>query len=194
MRTLIVVNHPSPDSLTRAAHQRVLDGLKRAGDDVRVLDLDAEQFDPRVTEAEKLQHTEHASSTPDLAHHVEALQWAQRLVLVYPTWFGGFPARLKGWFDRAWVMDVAFHLPEGTGRVRAGLKNIKRLEIVTTHGNSRLANFAQGNPGKLTVWRSLRVLCHPLCRRRYTPIYGLDTAEPDRITAWLDHVEELYAG
>lgn len=204
MRTLVVVTHPNPDSLTRAAFARVLAGLERAGDEVRVIDLDAEEFDPRLTAAEKRAHIEAVGPTSPatdardqeipLGHHSSDLRWAERLVLVYPTWFGGFPARLKGWFDRSWVQGVAFHFPEGGNRVRAGLRNIRRLEIVTTHGNTRWINLVQGNPGRLTVFRTLRLLCHPLCRRRWTAIYRLDRAAPDEIERWLDLVEARYAG
>ena len=40
------------------------------------------------------------SSRGDIAGHIENLRWAEALVLVYPTWWAGQPAMLKGWFDR----------------------------------------------------------------------------------------------
>lgn len=193
MRTLVVVNHPSPDGFARAALARVLAGLDRRGDDVRVIDLDAEDFDPRLTVEERRGHLDGPETKPQIADHAEALRWAERLVLVYPTWFGGFPARLKGWFDRVWVNGVAYDLPDGSTRVKAGLRNIRHLEVVTTHGSSRLLNVLQGNPGKLTVYRMLRLLCHPLCRRRFTAIYELDQADEGARAAWLDLVEKRYA-
>lgn len=193
MRSLIVVTHPSPEGLARRALQRVTAGLDRAGDEVRVIDLDASAFDPRLTTDEKRRHLEPPDTKPWIADHAEALRWAQRLVLVYPTWFGGFPARLKGWFDRTWITGVAYSLPEGSTRIHAGLTNIRRLEIVTTHGRSRWSNLANGNPGRLIVFRTLRLLCHPLCRRRFHAIYSASTATEADIAAWLDRLEETFA-
>lgn len=193
MRSLVVVTHPSPDGLARRALERVLTGLARAGDDVRVIDLDASDFDPRLTTDEKRRHLDPPCTKPWITEHADALRWAQRLVLVYPTWFGGFPARLKGWFDRAWITGVAYTLPEGSTRIHAGLKNIRQLEIVTTHGGSRWAALASGRPGRLIVFRTLRLLCHPLCRRRFHAIHSASTASDADVTAWLDGLEETFA-
>lgn len=192
-RTLVVVTHPSPEGLARQALVRVLAGLERRGDDVEVIDLDAEAFDPRLTLDEKRRHLDPPDTKPWVADHTAALQRAERLILVYPTWWGGFPARLKGWFDRTWITGVAYTLPEGSTRIHAGLKNIKRLEIVTTHGSSRLANTLQGNAGKLIAFRTLRLLCHPLCRRRFHAFYSAGSANPDQVATWLDGLEETFA-
>ncbi len=193
MHTLVVVTHPSPTSLTRAAFGRVLAGLESGGHEVRVIDLDAEGFDPRLSLDEKRRHLDPPESKPDLSEHFAALRWAERLVLVYPTWFGGFPARLKGWIDRSWASGVAFELPEGATRIHPGLRNIRRIEVVTSHGGSRLLNLLQGNPGKLTTFRMLRALCHPLCRRRFTAIYDIDRVDPATVSIWLDDIEKRYA-
>ncbi len=187
MRSLVVVTHPNPEGLARQALVRVVTGLERAGDEVRIIDLDAEGFDPRLTVDEKRRHLDPPESKPWIADHAEALHWAERLVLVYPTWFGGFPARLEGWFDRTWITGVAYSLPEGATRIHAGLTNIRRLEIVTTHADSRWSNVLGGRPGRLIVFRTLRLLCHPLCRRRFHPIYSVETASDDEIETWLEH-------
>lgn len=193
MRTLVVVTHPSPKGLARRALARVVAGLDRAGHEVRVVDLDAEDFDPRLSCDEKRRHLDPPETKPWVADHADALRWAERLVLVYPTWFGGVPARLKGWIDRTWITGVAYTLPDGATRIHAGLKNIRRLEIVTTHGGSRWSNLVGGRPGRLMVFRTLRLLCHPLCRRRFHAVYSAATASETDITAWLDGLEETFA-
>ena len=42
--------------------------------------------------------------------YVAALRRAEALLLVYPTWWFGPPAMLKGWIDRVWLPGVAFRL------------------------------------------------------------------------------------
>jgi putative NADPH-quinone reductase len=85
-------------------------------------------------------------------------------------------------------------LPEGSTRIHAGLTNIRRLEIVTTHGSSRTSNLLGGRPGRLIAFRTLRLLCHPLCRRRFHPIYSVTTASEADIESWLDRIEARFAG
>jgi len=191
-RTLVVVTHPHPDGLARRAFARVMTGLEQGRHETQVIDLDAEDFDPRLTTDEKRRHLDDPATKPWVAEHAAALQWAERLILVYPTWWGGAPARLKGWFDRTWITGVAYTLPEGSSRIHAGLKNIKHLEIVTTHGGSRWSNLLGGRPGRLIVFRTLRLLCHPLCRRRFRAFYSAATASEADVNAWLDSLEARY--
>jgi hypothetical protein len=56
---------------------------------------------------------------PSIASYADDLQWCDTLVLVYPTWWSGQPAMLKGWIDRVWVNGVAWTLPDGANRLRA---------------------------------------------------------------------------
>ncbi len=198
MKTLVVHYHPREDSLGRAAADRVIAGLTKAESPLRVLDLTAD-FDPVLTLEEwqrfhssKSDHSVHANETGELDEHFEALQWATRLILVHPTWHGGQPAEIKGWFDRVWMNGIAWELPEGKQNLRGLLKNIRRIEIVTTHGSSRLINTLQGDPGRITVFRNLRMMCHPLCRTRWNALYKVDRQTPEAITAWLDSVEERF--
>jgi putative NADPH-quinone reductase len=49
---------------------------------------------------------------PDLVAAQEAITWAQHIVFVYPTWWGGMPALLKGFIDRVFLPGFAFKYRE----------------------------------------------------------------------------------
>ena len=68
---------------------------------------------------------------PELQRYADDLRWAQALVLVYPTWWSGQPAMLKGWIDRVWVAGVAWDLPPGANVVRPLLRNVRRIVVIT---------------------------------------------------------------
>jgi NAD(P)H dehydrogenase (quinone) len=51
-----------------------------------------------------------------IEEYILALQRADALLLVYPTWWFGLPAMLKGWFVRVWVPGVAFSLRKASSR------------------------------------------------------------------------------
>lgn len=192
MRVLVVHCHPDPESFVAEVNRRVLVGLDRAGHEVRVRDLYAEGFDPLFGAEERHRHLE-PGPAPELADHVNDLQWCETLVLVYPTWWSAQPAMLKGWFDRVWVRGVAWELPDGADRLRPLLRNVRRIVVVTTHGSSKLMNALEGEAGKRTVTRSLRLMCHPRCRTSWWPLYDIDRSTETRRQEFLDRVEERAA-
>lgn len=188
MRSLVVYCHPDPASFTAATRDRVLAALTTLGDEVRVTDLYAEGFDPLFTADERGRHLEHGAH-PSLTGHVEDLQWCRQLVLVYPTWWSGQPAMLKGWVERVWVHGIAWELPAGADRIRGRLRNVRRIVAVTSHGSSKFTNSLEGEVGKRLVTRTLRALCHPLARTKWIALYNIDTATDEQRRAFLDRVE-----
>ncbi len=193
MNAYVVFCHPHHDSLAGAALDRVLRGLERGGHSVRMSDLYADGFEPALSLDAKtnqlVDHREHPAGRPALAGYIDSLTWCDTLVLVYPTWWGGQPAMLKGWFDRVWVTGVVYELPAGKNRITALLHNVKRIVVVTTHGSSKLVNAVQGEPGKRTVTRSLRALCNHWCRTDWLAMYAVDRATPEQCDRFLDRVE-----
>ncbi|MFM8857939.1 MAG: NAD(P)H-dependent oxidoreductase [Actinomycetota bacterium] len=188
---LVVHAHPNPDSFSHELRRRVESGIRRGGAAVRVRDLYAESFDPRLTLAERRSHLEPPSAKPHLQSYFEDLTWCDTIVFVHPTWWGAQPAMLKGWIDRVWVRGVAWELPEGARRLQPTLHNVRQLVTVTTHGSSRLVNALQGAPGKRIVNRSLRAICHPMCRTKWIALYRVDTADRSDREVFLERVEKM---
>ena len=192
MNVLVVHCHPDPASFVASARDRVVAALDRSGHVVRVTDLYAEGFDPCFDEHDRRTHLEPGAAAP-MRRHADDLRWCDALVLVYPTWWSGQPAMLKGWIDRVWVNGVAWSLPAGTTRLRPLLRNVRRIVVVTTHGSSKLVNSLQGEGGKRVVTRALRSLCSRRCRTTWVAMYGVDTSSAEARTAFLDRVERRIA-
>ncbi len=113
MNTLVVYAHPDPTSFVAAVRDSVLANLRMAGHHVRLVDLYADGFDARMTAEERTEHHHPRAVRPELDEYAHALRWAQAIVFVYPTWWAGQPAILKGWFDRVWTNEIAYRLVEG---------------------------------------------------------------------------------
>lgn len=191
MRVLVVHAHPDHDSFNHALLDRVVRGLRSADHEVRVRDLYAESFDSRLTRDEKRDHLSPPSTKPHLAEHFDELRWCDTLVFVHPTWWGAQPAVLKGWIDRVWACGVAWELPEGAKRLKPTLHNVRRIATFTTHGSPWRINALQGVPGKRIVNRSLRLICHPMCRTRWVALYRLDSSDPERRERFLRRAERV---
>ena len=187
-RALVVYCHPLDESFVAAVRDRVLTTLRAGGAEIRLTDLYADGFEPAFTATDRARHLE-PGADPSIQRHADDLVWCDTIVLVYPTWWSGQPAMLKGWIDRVWVNGVAWTLPDGANRLRPGLRNVRRLVAVTTHGSSKWLNMVEGESGKRTLTRSLRSMCHPLARTTWLALYGVDRASPERRAAFLDRVE-----
>lgn len=191
-RALVVHCHPLADSFVAAVRDRVVAALVAGGAEVRVDDLYAQSFDPTFSSAERTAHLD-PSADPSIRDYVDNLLWCDTLVLVYPTWWSGQPAMLKGWMERVWVCGVAWDLPEGADRLRPRLRNVRRLVAVTTHGSSKLVNAVEGEAGKRTLTRSLRAMCHPFARTHWIAMYGVDTSTDGERATFLATVDRRLA-
>ena len=177
MRTLVVYVHPVEGSYTSSVRDAIIQHLPSQHHEVRVRDLYAENFDPFLSATERALHHTPPTTRPELARDVEDLHWCEAIVFVYPTWWSGLPAMLKGWIDRTWMNEVAWSLPVGANTIRPRLTNIRRLVAVTTHGSSKVVNALQGEPGKRTISRSIRLMCNRWCRARWIALYSLDKSK-----------------
>ena len=96
--------HPRRDSRCGA----LFDALRRrplaGGVECRELLLSEMRFDPDVHALSP----EQQPLEPDLVRAQRDIAWAEHLVLVYPTWWGTFPALLKGFLDRVMTPGFAF--------------------------------------------------------------------------------------
>src|SRR5262249_37653028 len=149
--------------------------------------LYAERFDPVMPADERRTYNEHAPADPALAPHIEHLRWAEAVIFVYPTWWYGLPAMLKGWFDRVWAKDVSFAL-EGNGMVTPLMSHVRKLGVITTCGAPRWLSLFMGQPGKKTILRGIRSICARRCRTMFLAQYLMDTATPGDRAAFLKRV------
>jgi putative NADPH-quinone reductase len=189
----VVYCHPLETSFAAAARDRVVAGLATGGHEVRLLDLYADGFRPEMSAWENEHHLDASTNKPEILRYAADLQWCDVLVLVYPTWFSGQPAMLKGWFDRIWVRDIAYELPEGTNTIKPALHNVRKIMVVTTHGSPKWVNAIQGEGGKRTAFRAVRLVCNPRTRTKWLALYGIDTATTTRRTWFLRRVERTMA-
>ena len=112
---LVVTCHPLEDSLCRHLADRVTGQLGQTECRVTRCDLYQSGFSPVLTAEERRSYYEAGYDWPEVGRETEALKAAEILVLVFPTWWFGYPAMLKGWFDRVCAPGVAFdHDPDRT--------------------------------------------------------------------------------
>lgn len=172
MRILMVACHPRADSYSAALREAARTALQAAGHQVVLRDLYAEGFAPAMSAAEHARCHDAGRNEAGIEDHVADLRTAEALVLVYPTWWYGMPAMLKGWFDRIWLAGIAFRL--GEGAIQPLLTNIRRIAVVTTYGSPRWLLWAIGWPDRRLMGRGIRRLCARGCRLDWLYLHRMD--------------------
>lgn len=207
-RSLVIHAHPDPDSFSAAVRDRAVAALRRAGGDVELIDLYRPRYEPAMTEQEHRDYYSIGKEHPDpiTAAHIDAIQQADTLVFIYPTWWSGLPAVMKGWLDRTLLPDVAFTLSgeehagggddepaiEGeapSGTVTPALTNITRIVGITTYGSGRAEVLLLGDAGRRTITRTVRLVCSRRCRTTWLGLHRLDTATAGERAQFLERVD-----
>ncbi len=177
MRVLLLHAHPVAESFNGALHQLLIEKLKARGHEVDDCDLYAENFDPRLTREERLTYHDETVNLEPVREHVERLRRAEALVMSYPVWNFGYPAILKGYFDRVFLPGVSFKLVDG--RVRPALHHICKVAVVTTYGGPRWRAFVLGDPPRKLVKRVIRVQVKPGAPLHYLAHYDMNRSTPE---------------
>jgi len=188
VRVFVLFAHPVETSFSAALHGAVLASLGRAGHDVDDCDLYAEDFDPRLSRAERLAYHDVPANQEAVLTYVERLKAAEALVIVTPVWNFGYPAILKGFFDRVFLPGVSFDMHNG--RVVPALGHIRKLAVVTTYGGSRSRAFLVGDPPRKIATRVLRGLIRPGASVRYHALYDMNRVTQTARTTFLGRVSQ----
>ena len=190
MRVLVVSCHPRPGSFTAHLASRAIAGLERGGHQVQHLDLYAMGFVTEMSRAEReAYHGEEPVLDPQVADHIDAVQRAETLVFVYPTWWAGLPAKLKGWFERVLVPGVGFRFDDRSGKIRPNLTHVRRIVGISTYGSQRWYVRLVNDVGRRTITRTVRVACGWRTRTEWHALYAIDSADDAARSEFADRVE-----
>lgn len=189
MRVLVIYCHPVGESFAAATHANVLHALTAGGHDVTDVDLYAENFDPVMSRQERLDYLNTNRNIRPVRKYDDQLAWAEAIVLVYPAWWYGMPAMLKGYFDRVWLPGVAFDVTPDGRVLTDRLRRLRRIIVVTTYGASWwMVRVALGDPARKFISRAVRALCAHGCRVDWYVHYNMDSATPAQLRRFLERV------
>jgi len=182
-RALIVYAHPEPTSFSAALKDCAVDALQNLGFAVEVSDLYAEKFDPVAGrhdftgeadparfhyQTEQLTAWKNQAFSPDIRREQERVSRADLFIFVFPLWWGGVPAILKGWFDR--VLAYGFAYADGKRYEDGYFRGRRGVLAISTGGTEH--RFTEGG-----TYGAMSSVLHGVnhCMLAYL---GLETSEP----------------
>ncbi len=175
MRILYLYCHPLAESFHAAIRDSAIATLHAAGHEVDLCDLYAEGFEPILTAEMRRDYHDTTLNRKGIETYVERLHRAEALVVQFPTWCFGFPAMLKGFFDRLFSPGITFDLSD-PANVKPMLGHIRQVIGISTYGRDRWRAFVVGDPPRKMITRYLRWFVSRRAKIRYLALYHMNVA------------------
>ena len=132
MKTLIVYNHPYDGSFCHAILENVKAGMAESGNEVDVIELDKDEFDPVMRGKDLLAFKNHEVVDEKAIEYTKRLKEADHLIMIFPIWWELMPAMMKGFVDKVvFPGSVYNYTKSGMGMVSL-LDKLKSTTIITT--------------------------------------------------------------
>jgi len=192
MRVFVVHAHPVETSFNRSLFKTVVEALTAGGHEVDACSLYEEGFDAVLSREERINYEDVPGNlTPTVKPYVDRLLATEAIVFVHPVWNYGYPAILKGFFDRVYLPGVSFRLENGG--VAPNLTNIKKVAYVTTYGGDRWRTILMGDPprrlARRWAWATYRTKLPP----KYLALYDMNNNREPELRAFIEKVRAEFS-
>ncbi|RQW61218.1 flavodoxin family protein [Vibrio viridaestus] len=193
MKCLVVVTHPLKNSLCHHLANETIEHLSSKGYDITVKDLYQEAFDPALSSSERQSYYQEQFDASKLEGDIDQLKETESLILVFPTWWFGFPAMLKGWFDRVWAPTHAYNHASDLGAITPCLVNLKEVKVITTLGSPWWVDmFVLWKPIHRTFRIALLGACAKKCKFQMLSLYKCEAASQSKIDSFVDKIRSKF--
>lgn len=133
MNHLIIFAHPnSQKSFGHAIVERIVKASQQLGVETHLRDLYTMEFNPIIS-FEELQSANKGIIPAEIQQEHDFIRQADLITMVYPLWWMGFPAMLKGYLDRVLTHGFAYKTENGESK---GLLQGKAMQQFITIGSS----------------------------------------------------------
>lgn len=185
-RVLMIMSHHQSDSLCAALSEHYMNSAQDAGHEVRYLALHSLRFDPVLHHG----YRDVQTLEPDLVEAQHQILWADHLVFAFPVWWGGVPARLKGFLERILLPGFAFSYTGGTLFPVPLLKGRSADLLLTLDTPPWYYRWIQRQPAITQLHRPTLGLCGIRLKKTLTfgPVLG---SSPQRRARWLERAGRL---
>jgi NAD(P)H dehydrogenase (quinone) len=187
MKKILIINgHPDEKSFCNSLAQSYKKGADSVGANCKLVNLYDLKFNPILNHGYRLI----TELEPGLLEIQQDIQNADHLVMVYPNWWGTYPALLKGFIDRVFLPGFAFKYRENSPFWDKLLKGKSARLIVTMDTPAWYYFLLNRSPGHNSMKKGILKFSgiKPVRITSFSPIKSSDDKKRKK---WLAEVENL---
>ena len=185
-KILIINGHPNKESFCFALAESYKKGADLSGANCKLVHLADLNFGLNLSKG----YTQITELEPDLLQMQQDILEANHLVFVYPTWWGTYPALLKGFIDRVFLPGYAFKYHKDDPFWDKLLKG-KTARLIVTMDSPKWYNLlVYKNAGHNSMRKAVLEFCgiKPV---KITSFGQIKTSNIIKRKQWLKEVETL---
>jgi len=193
MRVVIVFNHPYKGSYCNAILNSVKSGLDKAGQEIDIIHLDNDKFNPVMTADDLLAFKNKKSIDTQAKEYISRIKAADHLVFIFPIWWELMPALMKGFIDKViFPGEIYDNTSSGYGMVTL-MKNIKSTTVITTMNTPAIMyKLIYGNAIKNALIKG--TLKKTGCKKvKWLSFNMVKMSSKDKRENWLKQIENRFA-
>ena len=191
MHVLVVLAHPLKESFAASVASTVVSTLQAKGHVVDFLDLYAEDFDPRLSAAERASDISGNYDLSAVKPYTDRLKAAEALIFVFPQWWFNLPAILKGFVDRVFVTGVAYDFAADGIKLVPKLDRLRYFWVFSSTGSPWwVVKFYMGDPLRRQLKRGIAAFCGRRVDFRMTCLHSMDNTTQTIRERYLDKVRD----
>ena len=187
MKKILIINgHPDKESFCFALAESYKKGADLSGANCKLVHLADLNFGLNLSKG----YTQITELEPDLLQMQQDILEANHLVFVYPTWWGTYPALLKGFIDRVFLPGYAFKYHKDDPFWDKLLKG-KTARLIVTMDSPKWYNLlVYKNAGHNSMRKAVLEFCgiKPV---KITSFGQIKTSNIIKRKQWLKEVETL---
>jgi NAD(P)H dehydrogenase (quinone) len=187
MRKVLIINgHPDKESLCFSLSESYVKGAELSGAKCKLVNLIDLNFNPNLN----FGYRKRTELEPDLLKVQQDILDADHLVFVYPTWWGTYPALLKGFIDRVFLPGFAYKSRDKSLFMQKLLKNRSARIIVTMDSPTWYYSLFKGAPGHKSMKNGILEYCgiKPV---KITPLGPVISSDENKRERWINKIEKL---
>lgn len=193
MKTLIVYNHPYDGSFCHSILDTVKKGILEGGNEVDIIDLDSDCFNPVMSGEDLLAFRNHKVVDEQAIDYIKRLKQADHLVIIFPIWWELMPSMMKGFIDKVIFPGSIYSYTKSGYGMKTMLNNLKSTTVITTMNTPKLVyKFIYGNTVKKALINGTfkKIGCKNV---KWISFNMVKSSSNKKREKWLDSIEKKFA-
>jgi len=110
MKQVLIINgHPDKESYNYALSKAYTNGVSKTNASIKQINIADLDFNPNLA----FGYRKRMELEPDLLSAIKNIKKADHIVWVFPMWWSGYPALMKGFIDRTFLPGITYQPVKG---------------------------------------------------------------------------------